>query len=179
MARSRIEFADLRLRPHYLWLKQWLLLTAGDFSKGDFNSMTVGWGSFGTMWNKPFAQIVVRPTRYTYGFLERYDFFTLCVFPEPFRKDLVTLGTKSGRDGDKMAEVKITPKASTLIAAPGFTEAELTVECRKIYSSDFEPARFLDARIEKQYPEKDYHRVYFGEISAIFGEPQYSVNDKE
>jgi len=177
VARSRIEFVDFLVRSHSLWAKQWLLLTSGDFSKDDFNCMTVGWGSFGTMWNKPFVQIVVRPTRYTYGFMERHDSFTLCVFPERFRKDLVTLGTKSGRDGDKLAEVNITPEASTRIAAPGYAEAELTVECRKIYSNDFEPARFLDERIEKQYPEKDYHRIYYGELVAIFGEQQYSVKN--
>jgi len=175
VARSRIEFAKLRLRVHHLWTRQWLLLTSGDFSKKHFNSMTVGWGSFGTMWNKPFAQIVVRPTRYTYEFMERYDSFTLCVFPEKHRKDLVTLGTKSGRDGDKLAEVKLTPAASEHIAAPGFLEAELIVECRKMYSGDFEPSRFLDPGIENHYPQKDYHRVYFGEIVAVFGEPPYSA----
>ena len=32
-------------------------------------------------------------------------------FPEEYRADLLTLGTKSGRDGDKLALTKITPKA--------------------------------------------------------------------
>jgi len=58
--------------------------------------MTVAWGSLGTMWNLPFAQIVVRPTRHTFGFMERFDTFTLCAFPEPRRKALQLLGSTSG-----------------------------------------------------------------------------------
>jgi hypothetical protein len=48
-----------------LWSKQWLLLTSGDLGKNDYNTMTIAWGSIGVMWNKPFVQVVVRPTRYT------------------------------------------------------------------------------------------------------------------
>lgn len=45
--------------------RQWLLLAAGSLSKQDHNFMTVGWGSFGVMWGKPFARVVVRPSRHT------------------------------------------------------------------------------------------------------------------
>ena len=78
--RQPIPFDDLQVRTHHLWNKQWLLLTAGDFEAGRFNSMTIGWGSLGTMWGRPFAQVVVRPTRYTYEFMEKYDSFTVRVF---------------------------------------------------------------------------------------------------
>jgi len=174
MARDPIPFDELLVRTHHLWENQWILLTSGDFAKGRFNSMTIGWGSLGTMWGRPFAQVVVRPVRYTHGFMERYDTFTLCAFPEGYRRALTLLGTKSGRDGDKIAEAGITPIASTRVAAPGFAEAELIVECQKIYWDDMDPTHFLDRSIEKNYPQKDYHRIYFGEIMAIFGEPAYS-----
>ena len=42
------------------------------------------------------------------------------------------------------------------------------LECRKIYWDDMEPEHFLDEDIEKKYPKKDYHRIYFGEILEIF-----------
>jgi len=168
MTRKQIPFDEFLVKAHHLWAQQWLLLTAGDFAAGQFNTMTVGWGSLGTMWGKPFAQIVVRPTRYTYEFMERYDTFTLCAFPENHRQALQLLGTKSGRDGDKIAEAGLTPIASTQVAAPGFAEAELIVECRKIYWADMDPAHFLDPSIEKNYPQKNYHRIYFGQIVAIW-----------
>ncbi len=169
MDRHDIPLDRLLIRPSHIWLEQWLLLTAGDFSVGDFNTMTVGWGSIGAMWNRPFAQVVVRPTRHTYEFTERYDTFTLCAFPESARDALKLLGTRSGRDGDKIADAALTPIASSLIAAPGFDEAELILECRKIYWDDLDPAHFLDSSIDGSYPQKDYHRIYFGEILAASG----------
>jgi len=169
----RIPIDDFQTRCHHLWDSRWLLLCAGDLASGDFNMMTVAWGSFGTMWHKPFAQVVVRPTRYTYEFTERHDTFTLCAFPEVCRPILKTLGTRSGRDMDKRRDSGLTPIASQQVAAPGFAEAELIVECRQIYWDDFEPDRFLDPVIDKSYPQRDYHRIYFGEILAVRGTAEY------
>jgi flavin reductase (DIM6/NTAB) family NADH-FMN oxidoreductase RutF len=170
MDRKRIDIDDLRVRSHHFWDKQWLLLTAGDFAAGRFNTMTVSWGSLGTMWGKPFAQVVVRPGRYTREFMEQYDTFTLCSFPEACRRALSLLGSKSGRDGDKIAESGLTPAASSVVPAPCIAEAHLVIECRKIYWQDIEPAHFLDPAIAKNYPGRDYHRVYFGEIVSVSGD---------
>jgi hypothetical protein len=38
------------------------------------------------------------------------------------------------------------------------------IECRKIYIHDLDPANFLDKSIHDEYPEKDYHRLYMGEV---------------
>jgi flavin reductase (DIM6/NTAB) family NADH-FMN oxidoreductase RutF len=173
MDRIAVPWEELTARVHHLWEGQGLLLTAGDFREGSFNTMTVGWGSLGAMWNRPFAQVVVRPTRYTREFMERYDTFTLTAFPDRYRAALNLLGTRSGRDGDKIAASGLTAIASTKIAAPGFAEAELIIECRKIYSQDLDPARFFDPTIDANYPKKDYHRVYFGEVMAILGTERY------
>lgn len=168
MKRTPIAIESWSVKAHELWANQWLLLTAGDFAAGRFNAMTIAWGSFGTMWGKPFAQVVVRPTRFTFEFMEKYPTFTLCAFPDTHRADLQLLGTRSGRNGDKIAESGLTPVASPNVHAPCFGEAELVVECRKIYYDDFKPAQFLDAEIEKNYPNKDYHRIYYGEIVGVW-----------
>lgn len=149
-----------------LWANQWLLLTSGTIE--DCNMMTVAWGSIGCMWNKPFAQIVVRPQRYTLEYLERSECFTLCTFPEEFRKDLQTLGTLSGRDGDKLSKTDITLRKSTKVLSPCYEEASLILECRKIYYQDISPEGFVEPSIADNYPDKDYHRAYFGEIMASF-----------
>lgn len=169
MDRKPIDIGDLAVRTHHLWATQWLLLTSGDFEAGAFNAMAVGWGSLGTMWSKPFAQVVVRPQRYTREFMEKYDTFTLCAFPEAQRKAVQLLGTKSGRDGDKIAESGLTPQAASEVAAPCFAEAELVIECRKMYWQDMTPDHFLAPEIHRAYPQKDYHRIYFGEIVAVSG----------
>ena len=175
MSRTLIQPNDLLVKPHDLWANQWLLLTCGDYAAGDFNTMTVAWGSMGTMWGRPFAQIVVRFSRHTFGFTERYDSFTLSALPEDLRPALQLLGTKSGRDGDKIRQSGLTPIASTRVGSPGFAEADLILECRKIYWDDMNPAHFLDPEIEKNYTNRDYHRIYFGEVVAITGAAQYTA----
>ncbi|MCZ7554818.1 MAG: flavin reductase [Bacteroidia bacterium] len=150
-----------------LWNNRWLLLTAGDFSEERYNTMTVSWGGFGIMWNKPIAEVVVRPTRHTFDFITRYPTFTLCAFPEMFRDALSLLGSRSGRDGDKIAASGLTPVAASVVGAPVFEEADFIVECRILYHHDIEPSRFSDPALDANYPKRDYHRWIVGEIVAM------------
>jgi flavin reductase (DIM6/NTAB) family NADH-FMN oxidoreductase RutF len=175
MSLKPIPFEAFRVKTYHIWDKQWLLVTSGDFAAGHFNTMTVGWGSFGTMWGHPFVQVVIRPTRYTYEFMEQYPTFTLCAFPITYKSALDLLGSRSGRNGNKIAAAGLTPVAATVVAAPAFAEAELVVECRKIYWDDLNPAHFVDPRIEDNYPRKDYHRIYYGQIVAISGDERYGA----
>ena len=173
MALQTIEFSRFGSKVFHLFDEQWLLLTSGDLAQGKFNTMTIAWGSLGVMWGKPFVQVVVRPTRYTHEFMERFDTFTVTAFPEAHRDALNLVGRKSGRDGDKIAEARLTPVRSTHVAAPSVAQAELVLECRKIYRNAFESRQFLDPAIEAKYPQKDYHTAYFGEIVAVRGEPKF------
>lgn len=170
MGNSVISIDELRLNAHAIWGGQGLLLTSGDLAAGKFNCMTIGWGSIGVMWNRPFIQVVVRPTRYTDEFMQAYADFTVCAFPETYSKALQLLGTKSGRDGDKIAQAGLTPCAGTVAAAPAFAEANLVLECRKMYADVIRPESFIDPAIDRNYSLKDYHRVYFGEVLAISGD---------
>ncbi len=178
MKRIEITPDTLHLQIHRLWGEQWLLLGAGDFPGGDYNCMTVAWGSLGTMWNKPFVQVVVRPSRYTFRFMEEYDEFTLCAFGEEYRPALQLLGSRSGRDGDKISASGLTPEKARAVRAPVFREAELTLECRKIYYQDLDPTHFLSPDTQEQYPKKDYHRIYFGEILVVTALPKYAFKEK-
>lgn len=168
-----ITAEKLSVQSHDLFNNQWLLLSSGDFKENHYNAMTIAWGSLGTMWHKPFIQVVVRPTRYTFQFMERYDSFSVCAFPETYRTALSVMGKRSGRDCDKIKEAGLKPVAASLIAAPVYQDAELILECRKIYAQDFDPEAFIDPSIESSYPQKDYHRVYFGEILSIQASERY------
>jgi flavin reductase (DIM6/NTAB) family NADH-FMN oxidoreductase RutF len=166
---------NLTLIPHDILEFRAMLLTSGDFTTGDFNMMTIGWGAFGTMWNKPLAMVVVRPTRHSYGFMEKYPDFTITAFPDEYHKALRILGNKSGRDGNKLELAGLTPTAAKMVASPTYTQAELSIECRKTYYDDFEPKHFLDEKIMKQYPMRDFHRIYFGEITYVEGIAKYQA----
>ena len=177
MDRQTIDIAQLNVQPHYLFHNQWAVLTAGDFSKGEFNAMTIGWGALGTMWSKPFVYVAVRHSRYTYMFMEKYDTFTITVFSRDYHEALSFLGTRSGRDCEKVADSGLTLMAAETVSAPVFAEAEIALECKKIYANDLNPAHFLDPFIDKHYPNKDFHRIYYGEIVCASAVEAYIAED--
>jgi len=169
MNREEINPNDLRMNIFDQWDKNWFLLTSGSHIEKNFNSMTISWGSMGIMWGKPFVQVVVRPSRHTYSFMEKYPDFTICSFNPEYKKILNILGSKSGRDMDKINHSGLTPIRSKKVASPAFAEANLVLECRIMYKSRISPDQFLDATIESSYPSKEYHTSYFGEILHIEG----------
>ena len=80
-----IQPEDIRDNPFNLISSDWILITAGN--KQSFNMMTASWGGLGHLWNKNIAVIFIRPTRYTYSFAEKNDYFTLCIFNEKYRRN--------------------------------------------------------------------------------------------
>ena len=151
----------LKLNPFKLIGSDWMLITAGD--PANFNTMTASWGSLGVMWGKPAAFCVVRPSRHTYGFMEKNSLFSLSFFDRKYRKALEFCGSKSGRDTDKIKATGLTPVTGPA-GSVCFEQARLVLECRKIYFQDYNPSKFLDPEIRKAYPNGDYHRLYIGEI---------------
>ncbi len=173
MNRINIEPKDLTVKATDIWADRWLILTAGDFKSGKYNPMTVAWGSIGTMWHKPFAQVVVRPQRYTFEFMERYPDFTLSVLPAEQKKAMQLMGSVSGRDRDKISEAGLTVMASEIVQAPAYDEAELILECRTLYTDKMRPEGFKDPALDNNYKAADYHRIYFGEILRVSGLDKY------
>ena len=145
--------------------EDWMLITAGPPSA--YNTMTASWGGLGVIWNKPVCWCVIRPQRYTYEFMERAETFTLSFFARHYRPALELCGSRSGRDIDKAAATGLTPVGGTLPWTTYFAEARLVLACRKLYFHDIDPSHFVDASLDENYPARDYHRMYFGEIAEV------------
>lgn len=160
---SIIKPEEIKENLFSLIADRWALLTAGE--KGNFNTMTVSWGSFGELWNAKIAIAYVRPQRHTFGFTNRYKYYTLSFFPEEQRDALKFCGSHSGRDTDKMEETGLTPLFDDNIIY--YEEANLVLKCRKLYQDDIKPEYFLEDWINDKYPEKGYHRFYIGEITEV------------
>ncbi len=144
--------------------KDFMLITA---KKGDkINTMTASWGGLGVLWNKNVAYIVVRPQRYTKEFVDFADDFSLCFFNGELKDKLAYIGTVSGRDEDKITKVGLTTACDDNI--PYFQEAKLVLFCKKLFASDITEDNFIDKEtMIKNYPNKDFHTLYIGEITKI------------
>ncbi len=162
---TEIAPADIRHNPFQLVGQDWMLITAGTLD--GFNTMTASWGAWGHLWERDVAICYVRPQRYTYGFMERNQVYTLSFYEEPWRAALEYCGSHSGRDVDKAHETGLTPFA-TPAGAIAFQQARLILECRKLYFGDIEEAGFVDRGVmEEVYPRRDFHRFYVGQIMRV------------
>lgn len=147
----------------YYHMHKGSLITAGN--KDKFNTMTIGWGVTGVLWGKDVFIAYVRPSRYTYQFMEENEYFTISYYDEKYQKELGYLGTTSGRNCDKIKDVNFHP----LILENGvtFAEASLTIVCKKLYFQDLDENQFPNDVLNRYYPYKDIHRYYIGEIINI------------
>ena len=145
------------------YAQKWALLTAGD--KDKFNTMTISWGGLGTLWNKPVASVYVRTSRYTHEFMDNNEYFTVSFFPEVCKKVLGVLGSKSGRDMDKMNESGLTAKF--LDKSVTFEEAEVTLVCKKLMKQPLDPANMADDIAKQFYDAEAQHDMYIGEVVDI------------
>jgi flavin reductase (DIM6/NTAB) family NADH-FMN oxidoreductase RutF len=138
---KKIDITEITKSPVELIGKQWMLISAG--TPEAFNTMTASWGGLGFLWNRPVAFVFVRPNRHTVNFIEAHPSFTLSFMPEQYRQDLVFCGRNSGRDVDKMAHTSLVP-ATTPGGLPTFENAELVLECRRMFRTTLQEADFVD-----------------------------------
>jgi len=165
MSRKEITPRELTLNPFTAIGDDWMLITAGN--EKSFNTMTASWGGMGILWNKPVVFCFLRPQRYTLEFVEANDLFTLSIFNHDiYKKELSYCGSRSGRDVDKVKETGLTPLFPDGTVA--FDEAHTVLTVRKLYKQDFDPACFIDSSLETNYPQKDYHRMFIGEIVKAY-----------
>jgi len=128
------------------------------------NVMTIGWGLIGVVWGRPIFTVLVRPSRFSFRFIDESGEFTVNI-PYPSMSGVVAYcGTVSGRDYDKFEEKSLTLLPSETVSPPLIAECAIHYECRAVQINDVVPASFPDKIIKKYYPEDDFHRVFFGHI---------------
>ena len=143
----------------------WALVTAG--TPESFNSMTIGWGSAGTLWTTPVVAVYVHPRRFTHEFLLREDYFSVQLFDESHKRDLATIGSKSGRDGDKVALTDLVP--IDLGQTMGFADSQVTLVCRKIYTHRMD-LEAVPNEVKERFAargglyDEEAHTVFVGEV---------------
>ncbi len=134
------------------------------------NSMVIGWGHIGRIWNRPAFVAYVRRRRYTRELLDRNPEFTVSVpLTGQNRKAFEICGMKSGRDRDKFAEAGLTAVPAEAISVPAIREFPLTLECRVVYRQEQVAADLPeDIRARFYSDETEDHVAYYGEIVSAY-----------
>lgn len=152
-----------------------LLNTNGD----KFNSMVIGWGALGRVWNIPAYTVYVRENRYTKAQLDKTGEFTISIpLDGPIPEIAKVCGSQSGRDVDKVEAAHLTLEAPEQINTPGIKEYPLTLECKVLYAQEQDLARIPEDIREKMYPQdvdgtfpmanRDVHTAYIGQIVTAY-----------
>ncbi len=147
--------------------REWMLI--GAEARGVTNAMTASWGFMGEIWGKPAAVCFIRPQRFTFSLADSAEYFSLSFFGNERRRELAYFGSHSGRDEDKAAACDMRFRhietAGTEIPFPD--GAQVVLICRKMYADDIRAECFTDKTlIDSCYPDRDYHRMFIGEIAA-------------
>ena len=134
----------------------------------DMNTMTIGWATMGHIWRKDVLMVAVRKSRHTFGLIEKADNFTVSVPTSDYKKEVLFCGTKSGREFDKFKECNLKTAPGKSVDSPIIDIPGYHFECRIVYKTAMDP-QFLDAAYDSSlYSDKDYHTLYFGEITACY-----------
>ena len=164
---KEIDSKTMKFNPFNLLGKEWMLASAGN-EKDGCNTMTISWGHFGCLWGKndPTVFIFLRPSRYTKTFVDKEEYFTVCVMDKDFKKQMAYLGSVSGRDEDKIAKVGLTKVFANHTVY--FKEAKMVMVCKKMYAGELQEEGFMyQETLDECYPKRDLHTMYVGKIEKI------------
>ncbi|GHV56658.1 hypothetical protein FACS1894182_03660 [Bacteroidia bacterium] len=146
------------------------VVTVGN--KDNYNSMTASGGGMGMLFRKPMTLVLFPTNRYTLELIEKEQKYTLSYFPDEYKKQVLFLGSKSGRDSEKMKELELTG-IPTPSGNMSFQEARLIIECKliQITTPDIKDFYSQEAKdyLSEPYKDPGEHRKYvFGEITRVW-----------
>jgi len=149
--------------------KDFFAITAG--KEDHYNSMIAG-GGLGILFRKPTTWCLIRSDRYTLELILKEQTYTLSYFPEEYKKQMLFLGSKSGRDSEKMKEVELS-NVPTPSGDMTFKEARLIMECKLTqittpHPDDFYSQEAKDFIKEAYIGPNDYRKYVFGEITHVW-----------
>lgn len=155
-----------------------LRLATNQFPKGVFltvakqdkvNTMTIGWGMIGVMWGKPMFAVGVRPSRYSYSFLDLGSEFTVSIpLTQKLKKELSFCGSHSGRSMNKIEALDIHYQPAKQVQAPVIAECELHYECRVVAKNQLFGEGIEESIINRSYQQNDFHTIFYGEIVSCY-----------
>jgi flavin reductase (DIM6/NTAB) family NADH-FMN oxidoreductase RutF len=146
------------------------VITAG--KEDHYNSMIASGGGWGLLFMKPATWCILRADRYTLEIIQKEQTYTMSYFPNEYKKQILFLGSESGRDSKKMKEVELT-SVQIPSGDMSFKEARLIIECKLTALTTASPNDFYTQEtrdyINEAYQEANVYRKFvFGEITHVW-----------
>jgi flavin reductase (DIM6/NTAB) family NADH-FMN oxidoreductase RutF len=127
-----------------------VMASCGDI-EGDMNIITLAW--VGTASSEPATiAIGVRPTRYSWGLIQRYGDFVINLPDASQVEALQYCGTVSGRNEDKFEKTGFTAVRADAVRSPIIAECPVNIECKV-----------------KDRISLGSHDLFLGEVVAVHG----------
>jgi flavin reductase (DIM6/NTAB) family NADH-FMN oxidoreductase RutF len=165
---NKVEFNEVLNDYNKVLPKGVFLTTKFD---DEINTMTMGWGTTGFIWNQNILMAPVRKSRHTHKLIENSDYFTVSVpLNGQLKKELQFCGTKSGRDYKKIEELDLELAGVKECNVPIIKGNDLHFICKIKYQQDMIKENLNEDILEKKYPEKDMHTFYYAEVIAVYRE---------
>jgi flavin reductase (DIM6/NTAB) family NADH-FMN oxidoreductase RutF len=129
---------------------------------GEFNTMTIGWGTVGVIWGKPIVCVAVRESRHTFSIIEKSNKFTISIPKKGgLKKELAFCGTNSGSNTDKFTACGF--KKDVIV-----DKCDLHIECDVVYQQFMDKNNLNENIKDRYYGNNDYHMFYYGEIKDCY-----------
>lgn len=130
-----------------------VLVSCGDYM-GERNVITLAW--VGTVASEPPAVAIgVRPTRFSYGLIQRYGDFVINLPTAGQVEILEYCGSVSGRSEDKFEKAGLTAERAENVRAPLVAEFPVNIECKV-----------------KDRISLGSHDLFIGEVLAVHIDPK-------
>lgn len=131
-----------------------VLITVAD-TQGKANVFTVAWT--GTVCSDPpMVSISVRPERYSHHIIEETGEFVINLTTRNLTYAVDYCGVKSGKDTDKIKDMKLTALPADVVKAPLLKESPVNIEC-----------------CVKQILRLGTHDMYVAEVVAVHADEAY------
>ena len=131
-----------------------VLVTVADRG-GKPNIFTVAWT--GTVCSDPpMVSVSVRPERYSHGMIEETGEFVINLTTRKLARAADYCGVKSGRDTDKIKDMKLHLLPGEAVKAPLLAESPVNIECRV-----------------KQTLRLGSHDMYLADVVAVHADEEY------
>lgn len=131
-----------------------VLVTVAD-RQGNPNIFTVAWT--GTICSDPpMVSISVRPSRHSHGMIEETGEFVINLTTRRLAFATDYCGVKSGRDTDKIKDMKLTLLPGEAVGAPLLKESPVNIECSV-----------------KQVLRLGSHDMYLAQVAAVHAQEAY------